>query len=149
MRVVRHCASDLMPKVASTLTGSTFLDDVVAVIGWDATMALVRAFGGRALYVPMTITENHPIARAIGLPASAQLAADFGNVTWTIPISLKRRMRVLELAKRTPPLTRGQIADEVGIGERAVSKMLNESPMRLMPGGRPRDDRQREMFDPR
>lgn len=53
------------------------LEDIGAEIGYTATTALVDWFGGANLHVPLEATEDHPIAKVIGMPAFKRLVAMF------------------------------------------------------------------------
>lgn len=134
------------------ITGSLVLDEMVAVIGWDATMRLVRAIGGTRLYVPLTydalVATNAVIASAIGAEAGHQLCDIFHGTTQSIPIKLRREMHVRELAAFVPPLRAREIANEVGISERMVFHILAQ-PVGASVSRNAPDPRQPGLFDAR
>jgi hypothetical protein len=76
------------------------MEDVAAEIGYTAANALVDWFGGGNLHIPEKATEEHLIARVIGLPAMQRLVAMYVEA-----IGDKRMMHVptgyeRELARR-------------------------------------------------
>lgn len=72
--------SDIAPApLACDLPES--LAEVVEAIGLAATLKLIQRYGGVRIYVPQPehITEEHDLARAIGLEAARQLASIWGG----------------------------------------------------------------------
>ncbi len=131
-----------------TVTGSVVLDEIVSRIGWDATVALVRAFGGRIVHIPYKIGTTHRISAVIGHDKAQILADELGGVSWTIPIRLKRDLRVRELAAEGK-LTRDEIADQLGIHVHTVYAILARPPMARMATAAPANDAQIDLFDAR
>jgi hypothetical protein len=84
----------LEPWNLTEMTQHTILEDIGAEIGYTGTTALVSWFGGGNLYVPASISELHPIARAIGIKAAQRLVNAWGSETLWIPDgSYEERMR--------------------------------------------------------
>jgi hypothetical protein len=136
-----------MPRAyAHSVTGSLVLDEVVGVIGWAATMQLVRALGGTRTYVPAQCDPDHPIAIAIGLPTAQALCDSMHQTTLSIPIGLRRELHVRELAAVVPPLKARDIATRVGIPERSVFHILSRAPGQSMSSAR-NDPAQPGLFD--
>lgn len=102
------------------------LEDLGAEIGYTATSAVVAWFGGGNLYVPATTSEDHPLARTIGMPAFRRLVAAWGGETLWIPIN-----HAHEIDKRSREaanlLNRGmgskKVAQVLGISERRVQQL--------------------------
>jgi hypothetical protein len=51
------------------------MEDVAAEIGYTAANALVDWFGGANLHIPEMASEDHVIAKVIGMPAMVRLVA--------------------------------------------------------------------------
>jgi hypothetical protein len=112
---------------------NTILEDLGAEIGFTATTALVAWFGNNNLYVPASVSEKHPIAKAIGVRAAERLVAAWGSETLWIPDGAQeerqRRDRLIAdlLVKETPVK---EIAAITGIHRRRVQQIaahLHES----------------------
>lgn len=76
------------------------MEDVAAEIGYTAANALVDWFGGANLRIPELATDEHVIAKVIGMPAMRRLVAMRGDaignerIMW-VPTGYER-----ELARR-------------------------------------------------
>lgn len=135
---------------------NTILDDICVDIGYSATNSLVGWFGGSYLVVPPEISEQNPIAKAIGYLAGRRLAATWGGQRLWVPLAHavgvdRRDRRIVALL-----LSGARIADisaRVGVGERRVQQIrfkvkqmgmlefLAESPPRKVRGIRqPKSD---------
>ncbi len=119
-------------------SGSSVLDEVAGAIGADAAMKLSAKFGGRRLYIPKQIPANDAIAVVIGAAAAADLARYFHGTSITFPARPGKRDLVLTLAAKGT-LTNSRIAEEVGVSERMVYRILAEEA----------DRRQPDLFKPR
>ena len=53
------------------LRPNTAIEDVAAVIGFNATACLIQWHGGRNIYIPDKPTPSHPLAGLLGLVALA------------------------------------------------------------------------------
>lgn len=58
---------------------------IALTIGRPAAIELCRAWGGRALYVPSTMTTQHPIALTLGFEAASKLSAEWGGDLLHVP----------------------------------------------------------------
>lgn len=56
------------------------LQEINAIVGLEATLTIVKHYGGVRLYVPMTMTPDHILARLIGFDAAIKLAKEFGGM---------------------------------------------------------------------
>jgi DNA-binding transcriptional regulator LsrR (DeoR family) len=99
------------------------IDRIREVAGDEAATALVKAFGGRKLYVPLTTNEDHAISRKIGIEASAALSRRFGGDYIDVPIKWIRLDLILALAAKHVP--QSEIARRVGCSRRKVSQVLS------------------------
>ncbi len=71
--------TDLLPPL---------LQDFVRLIGLEATLAMVRAYGGLRIFIPTPArcTADHPFAQLIGLDKLLILAGEYGAVEhFTLP----------------------------------------------------------------
>jgi len=90
------------------------------LIGAEATLALVEAYGGIALYVPREVNQASPLALAIGLPAARALAQAHGGEDWIVPLVKWWRARCY----RAQGLNVREIARRLQMTEKSVSAML-------------------------
>ena len=105
---------------------NTMLDDIAAEIGFTATMTLVAWYGGMHLYVPEKISEQHAIARAVGLRHAERLAAAHGGGMLFVPGAVSfdraRRDRMVADGVRRGMGTK-QLASLTGLTERRVQQI--------------------------
>lgn len=106
------------------------LDQIGAVIGTSAALRLIAIFGGTNLYIPEAVTEDHPIARAIGLDAARKLSAVFAREQYDLPDGedfhrLQRIRRVAGLLRAG--VSPRDIAVLVGVSARQVSNYRVEA----------------------
>lgn len=95
------------------------LEDIGAEIGYTATTALVDWFGGANLHIPLEASEDHPIAKVIGMPAFKRLVAMFdghgrGRLIW---ISLEYHR---ELDRRDRMIS---VLYEMGLGSKQIANI--------------------------
>lgn len=78
------------------------LREIREVIGWPATMQLVRERGGLPVMVPKTMRADHPLAQLLGIEAAGRLSAIYGGEVIKIPraISALRCNRDREILRR-------------------------------------------------
>lgn len=80
--------------------------ELTGLIGPDAALALCRAYGGVALYIPKNIKADSDLARIVGLAALRVLATVYSGEVVTVPNRRKaapRKGKILEmLAAGTP-----------------------------------------------
>jgi hypothetical protein len=103
------------------------LEDIGAEIGFTATNALVDWFGGANLHIPVEATEDHPIAKVIGMPAFKRLVKMFGGngterviwIPWDYQREMDRRERLIAVLYEFGMGTK-KIAWLTGMSERHV-----------------------------
>lgn len=118
-----------MPKQRyAPLTGSVVLDELVAVIGWDAMLGVSRAFGGQQLDIPLKCAPDHKIVTELGGDVAAKLCDAYGNTSLTIPIKFRREAEIRHLRANRPDLTINDIARLTMTHRRGVSKILAATP---------------------
>ena len=104
---------------------NSILDDIAQVIGYTATCALVDLLGHnkRNLFVPLHVTEDHYLAKIIGMPAFRALVKQYGGQLLNIPEGrwrdvdrLSRKVVMMYLAgKKTQ-----EICERTGLKPRRV-----------------------------
>lgn len=113
-------------KSISAVADATSLPDVVAAIGYSATLSLIHVYAGGRVYVPLpsNLTEAHPLARLLGMPLALKLAQAIGggdplrvpssvNVIW--------QQREEEIVRRSRDgVTVTELARAYGVTERYV-----------------------------
>ncbi len=90
----------------------------------ESALAVARTFGRKRLYIPRTITADHPLAQLIGFAAACQLAAKRGRERWKIPsgkatLTLQRVFKLLDRG-----LTAAEIAGELQLDPSQVRRIL-------------------------
>jgi Mor family transcriptional regulator len=78
---------DLLPRT---------IRDMVRLIGWPATIAFVRAFGGKRIYIPRG-TESGcaaALAEVVGEDALGKLCRHFGDTRMNVPFCRGAMMQV-------------------------------------------------------
>lgn len=94
--------------------------ELETVIGPEAFLDLAQAFGGTRLYVPATMTKEHEIAVAIGMPAARVLSERFAPDVIRVPLAREARAR----SYRQAGASYAQIARRLGITETSVEKLF-------------------------
>ncbi len=102
------------------------LDDLAEVIGQQALIELLLAWGGYSLYVPMEIPQDHPIALRIGPYNANALAAYCGGCTLDLPrytttTREKRNRAVIDQLAAGKSV--GTVAREFGLSERWIREL--------------------------
>lgn len=109
---------------------TSIIDLLGQAIGAVATMRLLALFGGRKLYVPEEMSEDHPIALAIGIDAARELSRQFTREQLELPdgdefARLRRVRRVAGLLRHsTPPR---DVAMLIGISTKQVARYRAEA----------------------
>ncbi len=109
-----------------------FAQELVDLIGFDPTMALVRAFGGIPLRIPKRNTGGagyEAISEIVGQEATDKLICRYGGDRVKMPrcqrlLIVNRWRRIIADYERGDTLN--QIALRYRITERAVSKILKK-----------------------
>lgn len=113
-------------------------DELHAILGDEAFLALVENFGGDRLYVPKG--ADNRVSQAIGSAAASKLAAHFGGDSPRIPLAREFRARQYRLAGMTNPA----IAKRLGMTVPGVEQLFARAPT---PRIKKVDERQLTMFD--
>lgn len=97
-----------MPAPGGTEMAATWISygELAGLIGADAALALCRAYGGVALYIPKAAKPDSALARIVGVAALRVLSTVYGGEVVTVPNRRKaapRKGKILEmLAAGTP-----------------------------------------------
>ena len=95
---------------------------LVGLLGDAAVLALLEAYAGIRIQIPHSVSERSSLARAIGVKAARQMAAEFGGNKLSVPLA--KRWRTLHL--RAAGLSYSEIARRVGCTESAVWRVLDD-----------------------
>jgi DNA-binding CsgD family transcriptional regulator len=90
------------------------------LIGTEAFVALAEEFGGTRLFIPVGMGADHPIARAVGLPAARLLSQRLAPDVLKVPLAREERARHY----RDQRLSNAQIARRLGITEGGVERLF-------------------------
>lgn len=112
--------------------------DLSGQVGYAETIELLRAWGGRRLWVPKEAPPDHPIALAIGPAAAGQLAYYYGGTMLELPAERNHLIRVrndciFQDLKAEPVRT---VAMRYGLTPRHVRYIRQQEEDRLSKGGR-------------
>lgn len=96
---------------------------LISLLGFDATVKLLRARGGRRVWVPKTATADRILAPVIGQRALKVLVTHYGGEMIELPGSnkllIQARNRKL-LARRAEGASYADLAEEFGLSRRWV-----------------------------
>ena len=104
--------------------------ELVECIGFTAAVELVRAYGGRRVYIPLAPAPSHPLAIAIGHNAAMTLAARFSRCQIELPMMTNASLLLRDNALRAA-FDAGagidELTDRYNISERHARKILSAS----------------------
>ncbi|MDX1755866.1 MAG: Mor transcription activator family protein [Marinobacter sp.] len=117
------------------------VSELVDVIGLVAALQLVECVGGTRIWVPQTVTQDHPLVKWIGQDAAEALAdhvcgGELGVPRCADALRAARNTAICE--SRSKGVTVGRLALECGLTERQVFSILASA--------READERQQDMF---
>ena len=114
-----------------TSTLPDMLADLINVIGLAATARLLERCGGRRIYVPKELRDDHPLTLIIGRTAAGRMVDHYNLSTLEIPMhdTLVRAMRDNEIRKRRAG---GEciktLSEECWLSERQIRNICSEPP---------------------
>lgn len=94
---------------------------LIALLGERDFIALCEGFGGRRLYIPPTIPDDHAIVEAIGREAANRITKWYAPAQIRVPLARNIRARHY----RAQGLTNGEIATKLGMTETGVDKIFD------------------------
>ena len=117
------------PRLTIKLPAS--LDEVEAVIGNPATLALIKSFGGTTVRLPAkrNISAANDIALVIGVDALSQLVAALGGARYVyLPRCAAgfREARDLEIIQRSKTESVDKLALQYGLCDRQIWTILKK-----------------------
>lgn len=95
--------------------------ELQALIGEEALVRLAEAFGGTRLFVPVKITRDHAITRAIGFEAACRLSDRLAPDVIKVPLAREPRAR----HHRATGKSNAWIALRLGMTETGVEMIFN------------------------
>jgi len=105
------------------------INEAMSIIGKQAVDELVRAYHGRRLYVPGTISEDHPLALRLGHGQAILLAQAFGGEYIEVPKRLapdiQERNRAIR-AGYAAGATQTALAELYGLSRRQIINITRE-----------------------
>ena len=131
------------------------VQDIIALVGLDAALAFVRAFGGRGgLKVPMTRTDGAVGARLVatmGPAAAERFMGCYGGERMSVPKcqqALRDARNAAIIADYDAGTSVVALFERHGLTERQLRNILKRSPGSAVTGldRRPTDDRQLDLF---
>lgn len=93
---------------------------LVALIGPEATLALVERRGGTRFYVPTRITADHELWQVVGEDAARYLARRYGGEQIVVPLARQWRILVYSAQRQSV----AAVARATGCNERTVHRVL-------------------------
>jgi len=101
-------------------------------LGLGDAIAIVRKWGGRKLYVPVSLESGHPLALTLGLDTAQKLVSAFGGQHLHLPIERNALidLRNSAIVRDAIPLPEGpgrsteQIGLDYGLSRQAVESIL-------------------------
>lgn len=102
---------------------SAELQGMLELLGKDATLKLVEAYGGVRCLVPKRFPAEHELLELLGAAAFALLHQYYGGSIIAVPLAKRWRIRVY----KERGLTTKEIARRTGYTERAVARIVNNN----------------------
>jgi len=75
------------------------VERISAVIGLDATLALIEEYGGNPIYIPTQPIPDSPLVATIGWEAAEKLCAMWGRDYLKVPVARQWRILVYHSRK--------------------------------------------------
>lgn len=122
------------------------LEELVKTLGLPAALRLVERFGGTRVYLPRpeVVSEEHPLARVVGLEAAQHLCRLWPSDKVMIPMAAQflREERDRALVRDAQDHTVPQLARKYEIHERSVYRILCRTDL----GAAPLPPAQKQLF---
>ncbi len=102
-------------------------EEILELIGKEATTALVREFGGLPLYVPKASKDEHRITALIGLRASSALCSAYGGTKIMVPLranAVRHRRDMALIRRRMEGASTSETAREFGVCQRSAQRSM-------------------------
>lgn len=107
------------------------LEEVVRIIGMDAALKLVEAFGGTSPRVPKSMYADHPIAAAIGIEPAIKLAQHYAGSDLYVPrcAAHLRALRDREIVRLSDTISVDELARRYRLSDRSIWGILKRTDM--------------------
>lgn len=115
------------------------LQEIAALIGLPATLALVKHAGGTRVYVPVRYDPDHPLAKTLGHAAAVKLIGHYAGLYMDLPkgeIAVKAA-RDQQIRADRHVYTHAQQAIRWGLTDRQIRSILGPAEV---------DDKQARLF---
>lgn len=114
---------------------SAILQDLVDLVGHQASIELLRAFGGRRLKIPGEIHHDHALVFCVGQDAARKLAQAYGGTDLDVPaernylVDLRNSAIVAEFKRGR---TISYLGHTYGVSRRQVNSILDRLGLRAL-----------------
>lgn len=98
---------------------------LLELVGEDATIKLIEAYGGTRPTVPKYFPASHPMKDLLGDDDFKNLHQYFGGCVLHLPLAKRWRLEIY----RQRGMKTKEIARRTGYTERAVARIINEADM--------------------
>lgn len=116
-------------EIALALNSSESIgDELIDLMGRHSAQALLNTFGGRDLFIPKTVNEDHAIAKVIGLGPARALSSAFPGIEVRLPMRLNpvHKKAEIEHLLATTNLSYRDIAQRVGTHQGWVERVASQ-----------------------
>lgn len=101
---------------------------LIAVMGFEPAIKLLRKYGGRRIWVPKTAASDRVLAQVVGLKALAALVEHYAGEMLELPsdekLLIQMRNRML-IARRDEGASYAELAQEFGVSRRWAIELCN------------------------
>jgi hypothetical protein len=128
------------PSIDESLLGP-LLTDMVRLVGWESTLAIVERWGGTRLWFPTDPNPESELTLMVGMEKARRLSMHFGADRPSIPKALAaiRAQRDAEIRANPQGLSVPQLSRRYGVNERSIyqirAKATAPTPSPLRPAG--------------
>lgn len=103
---------------------------IVSLIGFAATMDLVKQYGGGGVYIPKTADPTHRLAEVVGLVAFCKLVAEYAGEFLAVPrclnMMLAARNRQIIAEYQSREYSQRQLAYRHKLTERTIWTIVHD-----------------------
>ena len=94
------------------------IQELIRVIGYEATTALVKKYGGHVCYIPSKARPSYSLAKVIGMDALEKLTKVYDNQHFDIPMMAGIGLKKMKILSMTG--SNSEISAAVGCSSRYV-----------------------------
>ena len=111
-----------VPSMHDGMARHEWAEELIAVIGITALIALAEHFGGTRKYIPARYKPGHPIVAAIGIEAATALAKTYAPDQIIVPLAIQLRA----VHYREQGYSNARIATRLCRSEKGVEKIFRD-----------------------